>query len=346
MIRKELYDLVWSKPLLTLSKKYKISDVGLRKICLKMDIPLPQSGHWQRVRYGKTVSKKKLPKQFSGDNEIILYHREKDDKGNYSIQSPLNILINEIIKDSNLQHIVPKRLSKPDTLIIQARKTLSNKKPSHYDPLINTFPGELSIRVAPANVPRALRIMDIFIKLVHARGHKLEINYERTEVVIDDVESEVSLREKCSITYQDTWPYRIFNPTDKLIFKMRGYRGNEWMDGKNKRLEDQLPRILATIELRVHELKECWRENELHQKIEEEKLRKEQKERERQEKELNDFNNLIEQANKWQQAKVLRDYLDEYEKRSSAVNKATTETNNWIQWARQKVESYDPFSEM
>ena len=40
---------------------------------------------------------------------------------------------------------------------------------------------------------------------------------------------------------------------DKLIFKMRGYRGNEWMDGKNKKLEDQLPRILATIELRVHE---------------------------------------------------------------------------------------------
>ena len=53
--RKELYDLVWSRPLLTLSKKYIISDNGLRKICIKMNIPLPQNGHWQKIRYSKSV---------------------------------------------------------------------------------------------------------------------------------------------------------------------------------------------------------------------------------------------------------------------------------------------------
>ncbi len=56
--RKELYDLVWKEPLLTLSKKYDISDVGLRKVCIRMKIPLPKAGHWQKLRHGKKVRRK------------------------------------------------------------------------------------------------------------------------------------------------------------------------------------------------------------------------------------------------------------------------------------------------
>jgi hypothetical protein len=40
LTRKELYDLVWAQPLSRLTKKYKISDNGLRKICKRMNIPI------------------------------------------------------------------------------------------------------------------------------------------------------------------------------------------------------------------------------------------------------------------------------------------------------------------
>lgn len=43
--RKELYDLVWSVPLQTLSQKQAIAGVGRGKICVKMEIPLPKVGH-------------------------------------------------------------------------------------------------------------------------------------------------------------------------------------------------------------------------------------------------------------------------------------------------------------
>lgn len=36
--RTELYDLVWSELLLTISKKYNISDIELRKICSRLNI--------------------------------------------------------------------------------------------------------------------------------------------------------------------------------------------------------------------------------------------------------------------------------------------------------------------
>lgn len=53
--RQEFYDLVWKESLLSLSKKYRISDVGLRKICIRMNIPLPKNGHWAKIYAGKSV---------------------------------------------------------------------------------------------------------------------------------------------------------------------------------------------------------------------------------------------------------------------------------------------------
>ena len=41
--RDELYIKVCSKPMTTLAKEYGISDVGLGKICKKLNIPKPES---------------------------------------------------------------------------------------------------------------------------------------------------------------------------------------------------------------------------------------------------------------------------------------------------------------
>lgn len=62
LTRKELYDKVWSVPMTALAKKYNLSDNGLRKICKKHNIPLPQVGYWQKLQYNKKVSKTPLPK--------------------------------------------------------------------------------------------------------------------------------------------------------------------------------------------------------------------------------------------------------------------------------------------
>lgn len=39
--RKELYDLVWSTPMIKLAKEFNLSDNGLRKVCKKYNIPIP-----------------------------------------------------------------------------------------------------------------------------------------------------------------------------------------------------------------------------------------------------------------------------------------------------------------
>lgn len=116
--RKELYDLVWSEPLSRLAKKYKISDNGLRKICKRMNIPIPAIGHWQKVQYGKSVVIQKLPEKFEGKGEITL-----DEKGNgyIDVESPLaeqRRLIQTIENTKDISLKVPDRLSsRPDKLI-------------------------------------------------------------------------------------------------------------------------------------------------------------------------------------------------------------------------------------
>ena len=63
--RKELYFMVWAESMLSLSRKYDISDVGLRKICKRMDIPLPKMGYWQKIQAGRSIPMTKLPENDS-----------------------------------------------------------------------------------------------------------------------------------------------------------------------------------------------------------------------------------------------------------------------------------------
>jgi hypothetical protein len=60
--REKLFDEVWAKPMTKLAKAYGLSDVGLRKICVALDVPLPPRGYWAKLAAGKTSPKPALHK--------------------------------------------------------------------------------------------------------------------------------------------------------------------------------------------------------------------------------------------------------------------------------------------
>ncbi len=55
--RRELYDLVWDRPLTKIAVDLGISDVALHKICVRHRIPLPGRGYWAKLTAGKRVAK-------------------------------------------------------------------------------------------------------------------------------------------------------------------------------------------------------------------------------------------------------------------------------------------------
>lgn len=58
--RKELYDLVWSRPMREVAIEFGISDVGLGKTCARYGIPKPERGYWARVQAGQKVQQQPL----------------------------------------------------------------------------------------------------------------------------------------------------------------------------------------------------------------------------------------------------------------------------------------------
>lgn len=71
--REALYKEAWETPIRQLSKKYGLSDVGLAKICKRMQIPLPPRGYWAKEAHGHKVRRRSLPQlEGSGLAEVVI----------------------------------------------------------------------------------------------------------------------------------------------------------------------------------------------------------------------------------------------------------------------------------
>lgn len=57
LIRGELYDLIWTKPLKEVAEEIELSINTLKKICKDYVIPLPKKGHWTKIAFGKEVER-------------------------------------------------------------------------------------------------------------------------------------------------------------------------------------------------------------------------------------------------------------------------------------------------
>lgn len=340
--RKELYDLVWSTSLSKLTLQYAFSNEGLKKLCKQFEIPMPDNGYWMKLKFNKEIEKPKFNPLFDGEDKIILTIREVGNLVNID-QSPLTIRTKEILSDAKSPLIVPETLSNPDILIQNTIRFHDKSKNDHYyrDEKIDT----VSIFVVQDNYSRAIRIMDAFIKSLKYRGHSFrrDINKRGPCIVVNDVEFHFEIREKNKrIPSEKPYGSSTYIPTGILIIKIgESYKAKEWSDGAVK-LENQLAKIVAKIELEAME-ELVWREEcRLHhiKMEEEEKIKKEfQKKREvelQRTKEL--FNNAI-YHNK---SKIVREYLNELETKASLNNQLTIELQDWLKWAKDKTDWFDP----
>ncbi len=65
--------------------------------------------------------------------------------------------------------------------------------------------------------------------------------------------------------------------------------------------------------------------------------------RKKKEKELAMFKGLLKESKRWHDLVMLRNYIDAVETQARNKNDLTEDRKKWIEWARKKVEWYDPF---
>lgn len=344
--RQELYDLVWEMPMLTIAKKYAISDVGLRKACLRMDIPVPSVGYWQKLQFGKKTKKIPLPKRTGDETRYTLKLRDEENPFTRGMQSPQTIREQEIEKALGAALTVPERFNRPSPLVVEAQANLARQKADEYlyKGTVQTSVNVLDIRVAPKNVGRALRFMDTLIKALELRGHTVKNVNNKTYAVINGRDTEISFKErlKKEIVSDGNYKHTEYHPTDLLYFKMNGYHEKEWIDGKLK-VEAQLSKIITRLELGAEKWNEMLEE---YRRQEEVRLVKEQKEKEKwaqKERELTLFKNLLNESKRWQEVQLLRSYVADVESMAKRKSEDVTDTNKWLDWAKSKIDWYDPY---
>lgn len=59
--RERLYNEIWEISVSGVSKKYDVPYAELLKLCKEKDIPIPPSGYWTQLKFGKPVTKTPLP---------------------------------------------------------------------------------------------------------------------------------------------------------------------------------------------------------------------------------------------------------------------------------------------
>lgn len=349
--RKELYDLVWSKPLTTLAKELNFDAYNLRKICKQHNIPLPQSGHWQKIKHNKKVSKIIFPVDVEKDKTIILF---LDENGHvaYNPQGKVKSkLKTEIETSKELSLKVPDKLSKPHKYIIATKeyhKAVKIRNKSRNWSMKIDKADVLSISVSDGLFPRALRFMDTLVKVIEKRGYSFNTS-NRTEIVIQDQTYNIRLTEKNRRVKRETdtsWDEFDLVLTGNLCLKLdRSYPIKEWSDTKTTVLEDKLADILVWIELKAKEDKERQIENAIRREKQEKNRKKEEELQKQKEQELSKFKELFSMATRWHKAEYLRDFIKEIESNDLKLQFQNEVINDTIQWAKEKADWYDPLIE-
>jgi hypothetical protein len=339
--RQELYDLVWKESLTALSKRLYIPYTHLRKICTEFNIPIPPNGHWSKLLFGKPVEIIKLPQDYQGENEIKLYSTEDDISNPEILTFHKKSAVDLIKEDKSLQLTVPKKLTDPDELVLTTqRQLLGYTYNAHNDHGMVRAEGALNVRVNRHNIGRALRFLDALIKLIKARGHTIESKYSQS-IHIDDEHFEFKLMEKTKKSpSDDKWGLPRYETTGLLYFELRGYMGRSWIDGKVL-IEEQLASILAKIESTICFWKEIHRINDEAQRKREEIENVEKAKRDNIEKERSDFQDLVKQTKRWKRARLMRDYINAVEVNAAEKGRLTSEVQEWLRWAKEKVDEYD-----
>jgi hypothetical protein len=331
--RDALYKLVWSTSLLSLSKQYNISYSELRTACNKMDIPLPKSGYWQQLKFGKEPLQPPLPLPYNGVTEVHLT-KEKIQKSKKDIPESAD---SKRVKQPIITH----------PLVIRSKAALEKGEPDKYRfiGMFSCADEGLDIKVSKNNIGRSLHFMDSLIKSLEAAGHSVEIQNNRTYVMLGTDTFRMQLREQTTrLPESEQYGFTKYQPTGKLTFSVGIGHMREFRDGM-KLLEEQLPVIMEHFEAVNQE----WLELRRSQKVAKEKEKEEDQlirdAEERKKKELADFNALLDKADRWNKVTHLIQYIDEVERRAKMKGPLTDDVTNWLKWARLKADGYDPFGE-
>lgn len=339
--RTELYERVWTTPMTTLAKEFGISDVGLRKICKRANIPLPPGGYWMMKQYGKRLPRKPaLPPLKPGESEDLRI-AETPKKIEAEIDVPPEIAQAIEVERAATDPIAFPASPSPHAIVKAWERP---RQPSYGS---RTF--------TPATESRRRRFVSVLFREIERRGgkvlaeseHKFKATLFRQTIEMTLYERSTQVQVPLSeAERQYSWNadrgYKTeMQPAGLLRLRLEHYFRSpiqkEWNETEAKPLEGRLRAVIIGLYVAAAALqREAEAEAIRRQReMEEAQRRHELAERRRQERER--VKALLEDAQSWTNAEQLRNYIGAVERSGTRSNEA-----GWFVWARRIADALDP----
>lgn len=372
--REALYEQVWSTPMSRLASEYQMSDVGLAKICKKMQIPRPGRGYWAKVQNGAKVKRQPLRKLTKNGESRVMIQRRVNEVEVEQEANPIILAANNLPKLT-----VDPSFENAPRIIAQNRGFLEKAKPDENGILHLRQKNGLAIRVSQAQAERALQVVAAVIQGLGQLGHAVKVVEEddkkQTCAIIGDqsvrfhieekckredhvwTESELKLKEKADkaslmdrmsfhfdLMHVPKWDY---HPSGKLTFQIEDYSWNgkqhTWSDGKTQRLEDCINAIVKRVVSIAEEKKARELERQREREEAQRRWERQQRLQELQEAEQEKIDAFVHQSEQWHKSHKLKAYLQAVEAQYEGIS-PTPEQQAWLKWAKDYADHINPLA--
>ncbi|MBB5337829.1 hypothetical protein [Tunturiibacter gelidoferens] len=373
--RKELYDLVWSEPLMTLCSRFGISDVALRKTCARSEIPTPERGYWAKKDAGKPTFQVALPMRPPGmDDQVLIAAGQSywyQDWKKEELLGPLPALpefskpieaVRERIAKVIGKVTVPREVRVWHPAIGRLLKEDETRREKQR---ASSYP--MSSNVPPFDLPferRRLRILNsLFVAVGRMNGKPSFYGQEARECHVSFYQQHVriTLDQSNQSSRHDNVTTFSGSNDGKLSLSIHEGPNTEtalktWQDSDGVKLETQMTEIAAEIVLTA-EIRYRERANHQYQwrverkaKLEDEErqrmLETERAEKERQKRiEQARIDRLLRDAAAFQRAGEIRRYVEAIrvaQSRNGTIS--SDEFGRWSQWALTQADRIDPIT--
>jgi hypothetical protein len=347
--RQEVYEKVWQFPLRKLAAEYGISDVGLAKVCRKLDIPLPGLGHWTKIACGHTIPRPPLPAM---EADPVLVRQVREPQAAVLPEDVPHLEAIERIAAEPSPSVTKSMLAHP--LVEKTRSVLNQTSSRPGEKLSASRELEcLDLRVTKNYLPRALRIMASLIHMLEKEGFQVGLEKKATESTRAVIYGESirfglieRFRQVKPAPKPNASPYS-YNPvrletTGNLSIEVWNYYSGGpqkvWRDRENSKLEAQIPKCVAgmmriALKERADDRAREERERAHQKRVDEvatelEKIRAEEKR----------IKLLRRDAGAWHRAERIRKYV-------AAVRESGAKDTEWLTWAELQADRLDPLKE-
>lgn len=343
--RRDLYNRVWSTPMVRLAKELDISDVGLKKACKRYGIPTPARGYWAQVAAGQTPPKPALPP--AKLDTIVL------EAARHRINTPPSV--REAVDRSAVQQAIAAPDQPATPIATATAEALSRAKPSPEGFVRCGSSRVFRCLLSAATIERATAILgriegalpSINARPAHDRESKqieLEVDGERLQIWIEE-EANRSITPGQPDKYGYQRDQVSYSFTGELRLRIDGsYQGRRaWKDGKRARLEDKLPSVLEGIVAAAHAQRDLRlsREEQQRRWAEQARLRAIVEERRRKTQQF--IEKLGKEASAWQVHCEMKTYVEHLMRQAQPTQGVLPKSSRrWLKLAALLTRLNDP----